>query len=289
MDRVIHIPDVSVLASQTVPISAVIGPGVLPRLRTLASAYQRIRYLSLQFVVEPQISTAASGGYVAAFIKDATDTPAGPGALNVLTAQAGSRTTKWWESVTVGCGSLPDLYYTSPDLSERRWSSPGIFALGVDGKCSIRDAPLTVYCRYSVELSEPSLEEELGSYIKPVVEPTSDLRIRAGSYLIETVDGKSENTAVIPGSQLGYLYKLQTPRLYVDEQARGVGFAYVRVNASNGHVEPATPKGDAIPQNSKSEVLVVTAGEPLALIKGEVQRASEYLCVNQTQRDFEIL
>lgn len=287
VDRIAHFPDVSVLPAQSVPLVVPVSPGVFPRLSKLASAFQRIRYEQLQFVVEPQISTAVSGGYVAAFIKDVADLPAGSGALNQLTAQAGSKTTKWWESVTINVGSLPDLYYTSDSLSERRWSSPGIFAIGVDGKCTQPSTPLTVYCRYRVRLSEPSLEDSGDLGVKPMVEVPASLRMERGQWRLRNAQGVTQCDKLIPGSKPGAVYRMPSLATYLSSETASPyvklrTFGWLKVN-SDKTVVPCHEDQTAFSEGVASdETLVLRAGDALVYVAGESLKASAYLCVNQT-------
>lgn len=132
---------------------------MLARLDVQASAYQRIKWLSLKFRISPQISTAVSGGYVAAFVQDPTDiVPDGEAGLNALTSQSHSVTKKWWEDSIINAPMPQELLFTNITGSELRWSSPGQFVLASDGKATSAGS-LTVYLDWSVELSVPSLEK----------------------------------------------------------------------------------------------------------------------------------
>lgn len=157
-DRLFHVDDISAFKPTTIPISSPITAQSVPRLEKISEAFQRIRYVSLKMRVVPQVSTATSGGYVAAFVADVADTiPDSQFGLSKLTSQAGAQTKKWWETATVSAYLSNDLLYTSFSPQDPRLSSPGKFVLAADGISSQRGS-MTVYLDWDVLLSVPSLE-----------------------------------------------------------------------------------------------------------------------------------
>lgn len=284
MDRLLHIPDVSALGEGSIPVLIHFGPDHLPRLKTLSNAFKRIRYLHLEFIVEPQISTASSGGYVASFIRDTADLPTGTLGLSMLTSSTGSRTTKWWESVTVAAGKLPDLYYTQTELSELRWSSPGIFALGVDGKCNTPGSPLTVYCRYTVEMSEPALEAAGSEYSQTLTAP-GELYVVTGASHLRSDGGTTDPKKLLPGSVPGGIYELITPRYYTsstDSKNYLVGYDRVIFDKDNT-LKACNTDGSVITnQSAVDSPLQVKKGETLKYVSGNSQKGLQYLSVEST-------
>lgn len=129
-----------------------INPDVSSRLRALASAYQRIKYNSVRFVVTPQASAIVSGGYVAGFVPDPEDE--GITAAD-LSASQGSITRKWYESAIVAMPRKPDLLYTS-EGDEERLVSPGCFWMITEGPPS-EQTTVVVTVVWNVTLSVPSV------------------------------------------------------------------------------------------------------------------------------------
>lgn len=159
-DRFAHIEDISTLKALSVPLQLVFSSTSIPRLGKVASVFQRIKFHKLTFRVVPQVSTATSGGYTAAFCSDPDDHfPDSESGLAKINSQKGARTCKWWETATVPAPSKPDLLYTSFSEDEPRLGSPGSFVLGVDGR-STQSGSLTVYVDWSVTLSGPALEDD---------------------------------------------------------------------------------------------------------------------------------
>lgn len=294
VDRFIHIEDVSKLSSRTIPIRAEVIPDNMSRLKTIASAYQRIRYLHLSFRVESQISTATSGGYVASFIRDATEElPDGEKGLATLTSSQGSKTTKWWQSTTVNVGVLPDLYYTSNSTFEERWSSPGIFCLGVDGKAS-QVGSLTVFIRYTVQMCEPSFEQ---TTMKPVLLCPENLLIVKDNYHLKNKAGEVDATKLLSGSTIGRVYKLPTIRSYMTTEGALWTFNCILHDSSN-HLVVANESGAPSEAKSNADQLGIMAGEVLKILKqgGAKVQLSQYLCavssgqsLEEQLQDFQLL
>lgn len=133
--------------------SETLVPSSFQRLGLVARAFQRIRWLKLRFRVEPQVSTATSGGYVAAFIKDPADRI---GDIQQLTSTQGSVTTKWWQSSIIDATPPDRLFYTS-EGAELREYSPGKIVVMVDGEPT-QKGNVTVFAEWTVHLSGPGLE-----------------------------------------------------------------------------------------------------------------------------------
>lgn len=151
-DRVYH-GTVSVQTSGAKLCDLLVTPSMFSRLATVAKAYQRIRYTRLDFVIETQMSTATSGGYVAGFVRDPADVV---DTLNQLMAQDGAIATKWWQSATIAATPPTRLYYTS-ESAEIREYSPGRLVFMVDGRSS-QNGSFTIYARWAVELTGAGLE-----------------------------------------------------------------------------------------------------------------------------------
>lgn len=294
MDRFAHVPDVSKYPSQTMILAIPFTPQALPRMHRLASSFQRIRYRKLEFVVEPQISSACSGGYVTAFVRDAVDTPTGSAGIDMLTAQVGSKTTKWWESSVVPTGALPDLYYTETSGLEPRWSSPGVFCLAVDGKASM-EAPVTIFCRYQVELSAPTAEAATEASLAPVNVKQS-LYMKEGADNLVGADKEGSAKKLIPGAEEGDVFVMRSPRCFgvsskVDQRFLSEVVSFHQILVKSDTLTPAFEDGKVIADKScvGSRVLILPFGETIQRKhKAENLCGSQYLCLNQRRENWDV-
>lgn len=228
-DRLAHIEDISTLSPTSVPLSFPITAQSVPRLEKIAEAFQRIIFLTLTIRVVPQVSTATSGGYVAAFVSDVTDDiPPTENGLSKLTSQAGACTKKWWESASVRAALSHDLLYTSFSIQDPRLSSPGRFVLGVDGRATQRGS-MTVFLDWKVRLSVPSLEGPETEESKiPVLqyelwtkagEGDVWFLTKPGDYKTLTNDARKGIVNPIPNSY----FRLSTPRSFVENSSNSPG------------------------------------------------------------------
>lgn len=132
-----------------------ISPGASLRLKAIAHAFQRVRWLSVEVRVIPQASLTVSGGYVCGFIMDPED---GSVTANMLTATQGAITKKWYETAIVRMPRKPDLLYTSVG-SDPRLQIPAVFWVISNGlPTTATDVVVTMTWR--VALSEPTVESE---------------------------------------------------------------------------------------------------------------------------------
>jgi hypothetical protein len=138
-------------------LDTAITPSLGPRLSTLASAWQRIRYLRMRFQVNATGSSLVGGSYVAAFIPDPTDKPPLTNADSWVMAHEGATQSSWWVSVDVVGPCPPQTLYTSFEQSEPRLSSPGRFVIACINPPSA-DTTLSLNWDWRVAFSQPSLE-----------------------------------------------------------------------------------------------------------------------------------
>lgn len=281
-----HINDVSTLSSTSIVIDAPFLPSSLPRLEKIAETFQRVKYHKLRFRISPQISTATSGGYVAAFIADVSDqyTNSEHG-LSKLTSQYGSRTCKWWEDTTLTALCPPDLFYTSQSLTEPRSNAPGKFILAVDGKAS-QSGALTVYVDWDATFSGPSLEEDVPSGVIPTLQRA--LFFKAGSdgiYVRTAKDTYNQDIRkALPGAQPG-IYRFNGMRYMGKNEANAFtgieGFNKMSVD-SNFHAYPHDIDGQ-LSYNSFHSTMVADVGENLDYQETQVfrPRGLQYLCQYQ--------
>jgi hypothetical protein len=136
-----------------------ITPGLGLRLKTLAAAWQRIKYLKMRFQVNARGSSLTGGDYVAAFIPDPTDKPPLTSADSWVMAHAGATESSWWVSVDVVGPCPPQILYTSFEQSEPRYSSPGRFVIACINPPTA-DTTLSINWDWKVVFSQPSLERE---------------------------------------------------------------------------------------------------------------------------------
>lgn len=244
------------------------------RLARLASAFQRIKYIRLSFHVEPQVSTATSGGYVIGLVRDALDLiPDGEAGLSILSANQGTLTKKWWEPCVLNCGGFPDLFYTTlNNPTEERWTSPGILVLFADGQATQRGS-LTIYVDYEVEFFQPSLELP-HARVGTLVSIREDTQIEGGSTKMVTVWSSKANADAILSNKpsKGDVYKLPSPRFYsinksnVDSGTNS--FLFIKVK-DNNTICPAyldsTGKAQEEPEESFGKTVLLFKGEELTL------------------------
>lgn len=172
-DRLLHIDDVSTLNSQTVVINQIIDGYVTDRLANMAKSYNRMEWLKLKFTVVPQVPTTVGGGYVTAFVQDASiKVPNGNEGLTMITSTDGAQTKKFWETTNVKAKVPCDELYSKFVPTEPRWSSPGVFVFAVDGKATDHGS-ITIYMEWSVRFTSPivAVEEEKGETILISTEP----------------------------------------------------------------------------------------------------------------------
>lgn len=143
-------------------LDILVTPSIAPRLKALSIAWQRLRYHKLLFEVNASSSSLVGGEFVAAFIADPTDKPPMQGADRWVKAHAGSVTSNWWKSINVRGPVPPQMMYTSYEVSEPRFSSPGRFVLAVINPPTA-EATLSVSLNWGVTFAQPSLEVELES------------------------------------------------------------------------------------------------------------------------------
>lgn len=171
-DRVLAV-DVGANKSIMQPIS--VGIGMSGRLSTISRAYQRVKWMMVEFIVTPQASATTNGGYVCGFVTDPTDDHI---TADVLSATQGALTKKWYETAICRMPPKPDLLYTS-DSDEPRLSEPARFWIISEGKPS-SSLTLIVTARWKVRLSNPSLENQTSDSFVLV----GDLRSNKGQYAL---------------------------------------------------------------------------------------------------------
>lgn len=214
VDRFFTIENIASFKPGALVIDEMFEPGDIPRLRTVAKAFQKVRYHYLRFRIEPQVSTATSGGYVASFIRDPSDIPpteSGPALLNFITAAQGSVTTKWWQKSVVAPKIGAQDFYTSSSVETREYS-PGRFVLAVDGQAT-QQGNLTVFVEWRVTLHTASLESEKSLPVSHVA--LRDLFVKVEDLGIWGKNGADfaslDINQLIAGARKGLILQLKTP------------------------------------------------------------------------------
>lgn len=279
-DRFLHLDDISKIDAGHPVVNLVFTPHMLPRLSTMAKAYQRYVVHRLVFHIVPMVSTATSGGYVAAFVRDPDDHLNGKMAANVLTATAGSVTTKWWQDSVVTCPQVSDKFYTATTPGQERFTSPGALCIAVDGRAT-QSGSLTVYCEYDVSFYAAGLEaqQDKGNIIV-----RADLRMAAGKDYVETADGKTTAAYMFePTPVQGSVLKLPHPIYYIVNDSGNIeklaAYKYLHVSATN--VKPSNSGGTEYGENSYHSTTILFEGEELTVSRlpaENLQRGSEFLC-----------
>lgn len=154
----------------TVVFDLEINPNLFPRLRRIASAYQRYRFTKLDFLVQPMCPSTTGGGWVAGLIPDPLDENL---TFDALQATLGSEVYKWWEGMEVPSPAMnPDRLWTSEGENARLYSPGRFVVLAVGTNTDIVN--LSVICHWEAELAIPSLETpKLQQEFKSIVPVTS--------------------------------------------------------------------------------------------------------------------
>lgn len=131
-----------------------VNPSMFPRLKRIASAYQRYRFTDLRFVVQPMCPSTTGGGWVAGVIPDPLDTNF---TFDALQATLGAKVNKWWEASEIPALSLPrDKLWTSEGENARLYSPGRFILLAVGTNTDLVN--VSVVCHWRCELTIPSLE-----------------------------------------------------------------------------------------------------------------------------------
>jgi hypothetical protein len=161
VDRVAHVDDVSTSKTGDIVVQFAILPGIAERLSKYSALFTRVRYMTLRFEIRSQCSTASSGGYVAAFVRDPDEILPTTNVLQMLAGQAGSKAANWWQSLVVVVPPTPDLFYTDEghitEGTSKRLLSPGKLVIACDGPASVAGS-LTVNLIWTATFLEPALE-----------------------------------------------------------------------------------------------------------------------------------
>jgi hypothetical protein len=183
---------------------------LLPRLAAVSRTYQRISYKLLQFDVCAQNPSSTSGGYAAAWVADPDDNIL---RSSNLLSHKGAVQRKWWEDAVVPGPVRPDQeFYTSLSVAgSLRFHSPGQFVIICDNPPS-QAIVMTVNCKYSVVLSQPSIESGAGD-TPDVIRAARDLRVCTGESWLQSTVGNFIGTADLfdPPPTTESIYRLPYP------------------------------------------------------------------------------
>lgn len=255
----------------------VISPALFPRLGVIARGFQRIRYHRLRFEIVTGCSTDTSGVYVAGFVKDATDQLTAASASQTLLASQGA-STKIWQSLDVVVDGLPDLYYTSIEGGEKRFSSPGSFCIVITAPPD-KKVSFLVYVHWDVTLSEDTFEGPKGNqgfHTAKVHLFTSD----SNTYLAKR-NGASWATAtkddISPPLEIGDYVTLLSFRFPAVKNSSGTTsgtFGFNRLHVStNGYLYPQDDSAGST-ENFDGYTYVIMKGEKFEVSKAPNARAS---------------
>lgn len=254
-DRIFHGEISNKEAEGAIKCSLLVTPALFTRLATVARAYQRIRYKSLRFVIDTQIGTTTSGGYVVGFVRDPADDVT---TLNSLLAQKGSVATKWWQTSSVTATPPNKLFYTSESVEIREFS-PGKLILMVDGKAS-QVGSFTIFAHWTVELTGAGLENP--KQIDKIWSFKDDIFSRAAFAGLWVKVGNSfmGTPYALLGAQGGQVFKLANPFILMTENGNIRTAHWVVCKGSN--VYPAYQNPTDIDTNVlKTDDLLATKGQ----------------------------
>lgn len=278
-DRFAHFDDISSVPAGKSLLSVLFSPHQLPRCSVLAKAYQRYVVHSLSFHIVPMISSATSGGYVAAFVRDPEDSIR-TNAANIVTATAGSVTSKWWEDTVVRCPSLKDQFYTATTPGQERFSSPGALVIAVDGQATQKGS-LTVYVEYNLSFYAPGLEAQKES---GVVKVKDTIRMAAGNSFMEVSASKSTKYVdMFEGATLqdGMILETPHPIYYLINDAGAIsGLAAFKYLKLGSKVVPCTEDGTDYSELTYGNATILFKDDQCNIRKTaeNFQVGSEFLC-----------
>lgn len=277
-DRIIHVGQVSKFRHGQYLANVLITPEIFERLKIVAEAFQRIQYLSLVFEVVPYVNAMASGGYVAAIVKDPTDlgpvTAVAESGLSWLSAQEGAVSTKIWQAATL-TARFTDLYYTS-DSVEIRQSSPGRLVVMVDGTAT-QDGSITIYAKWKVRLSHAALEPPRRLTEKITV--AQNLWVQKDHRGLFKVSGSGANTKydgtikgmLSPEATVGEQYELPYPMVVVDENEHPHYANYLVVESNDDLVFAFDAPTEAWNDNCGNTGLLLRKGLLLSKVAAPVE------------------
>lgn len=255
-----------------------VNPEILPRLSQLSRSFQRIKYHRLRFEVVAGFPSTSSGGYVAGFVKDATDPMRESSAATTLLASGGT-CVKAWQSTEVVVQSLPDLYYTSTAPNSERWSSPGSFVIAWTSPNTV-EGNFSVYVHWDVTLSAATYEDEGEGEETGFATCLADAYTSTGNPYLSVRNGSSwtpmKATHFSPVLKSGDRVTLLSFKFGSYQNSSGTldglyGFRRLLCvgNGSSSYIKPIDEKGDSMTVNFHDEAYVLFKGE-----KGELARAS---------------
>lgn len=299
-DRMAHIPDVSGKTEGSVLISTEISCESFARLKHFGDAFQRVKFHKLRFRVVPMSATSNNGGYIAAFVADASDDfGSGPNSINRLAAQQGAKITKIWEEAVISHKCVPDLLYTSePPGGDIRFASPGRLVVAIESQVSAtttQKIPMTVYCDWTVEFSEPSLEGS-PEKVSGTVTAANAMYSRNKYMGIWADDKFTDPRTNFPGVVADQKYKLQNSKfLGFPEQAGSFDTFILQIedveNARRYAMLPVGFDGKAITEGTDKNYWVIEKGDRMTPVfdAKNLRVGQEYLFLPGSAPDFEIL
>lgn len=176
------------LASRSMVLNHLIELNMSRRMMAVARAFEKHKWLSLQFRIACKGASTISGGFVACFVPDPEDESV---SFDTVLSHTGAVSGKWCDTQVI-TARLPtiDLYNSSgPDA---RFRSPGRLVVYSDGAPSSERVPITIDMMWRVRFMYPGYEE--------TKESAPDLIFQVDATMIESEDflvpaGQSAATA----------------------------------------------------------------------------------------------
>lgn len=242
-DYVAHVEDLSKYPAQSLLLDLLIQPQALPTLWKVASAFQRIRWVKLEFELVPQVSTSTSGGLIMAPLVDPNEILPSTELVQFLTSQKGSKAFKAFESASVSLHCKNEWLYTAGGTNER-FKSPGRLVVASDSRINA-SAGATLTCHWTVELKMPG--------VTIPENPQDDDKITLSGVAL-WVNGTisvwdNQKTPqplpvpswpdVLPGMKWDVAYRMSVPYLYVgfNDGNQVWNYRYLRFNSSSQLIE----------------------------------------------------
>lgn len=257
-----------------VVLQQVLTPQAMPRLAQLSKSFQRIRYHRLRFEIVTGCPSSTAGIYVAGFVKDARD-PVNDKSASATLLASGGEAVKMWQSTDIVVNKLPDLYYTSSNPSEQRWSSPGSLVIAVVA-APTDNVTIQVFVHWDVSLSQPTYETTSSSseddgFATLLADAYSSTTNKYLSKRSGTAWAPLKGTDFSPPLANGSVVTMPGMRYAPTQNSTGTfdglfGFWQLRVE-SNEVVYPIDDKGAHSTLNFDSETYACHKGERFSIEK----------------------
>jgi hypothetical protein len=208
--------------------------------QNVASSFERYRFTSLEFFIEPRFGTNIGGGYIAGFTPDPHEVFVENGivAKSAVRQFPGSISASIWSPSVIRCRLDNTLRFidTQPGANglDTPWSSTGTLFVVLDGLISGlapgAKASMSVEIRYTIQLSHPQLNKSIPSPTTFFV-PETEVATAASFKQIAASTGTPIYTNFWQHSEYNAIYRVE-PALNADLVTEVVAPAFARTGTN---------------------------------------------------------